>query len=95
MARLTAVPSIVVVKWLKVFFCYLCIWKMSHNRILSIVMFFLIPVISQGRDLALRTVGIDTGGGKMKMKVLQPKEADAPVPGILWIHGGGYSTGGQ
>ena len=26
----------------------------------------------------------------MKMKVLEPKEADGPVPGILWIHGGGY-----
>ena len=29
------------------------------------------------------------------MKVLQPKEADGPVPGILWIHGGGYITGGN
>lgn len=30
----------------------------------------------------------------MKMKVLKPKEASGPVPGILWIHGGGYMLGG-
>ena len=32
------------------------------------------------------------------MKVLEPKEpkeAEGPVPGILWIHGGGYITGGN
>ena len=68
---------------------------MSHNTILSILMLSLLPVLSQGRELALRTVGIEAGGRVMKMKVLQPKEADGPVPGILWIHGGGYITGGN
>ena len=67
---------------------------LGRIRILSILLISLIPVISQGKDLASRTVKIDTGAGEMKMKVLQPKEADGPVPGILWIHGGGYMTGG-
>ncbi|MBR5176432.1 MAG: alpha/beta hydrolase [Bacteroidales bacterium] len=47
-----------------------------------------------GKGLKYRSVSIDTAAGKMKVKVLQPKEADARVPGILWIHGGGYMTGG-
>ena len=68
---------------------------MNHNTILSIIMLSLLPVLSQGRELALRTVGIEAGGRVMKMKVLHPKEADGPVPGILWIHGGGYITGGN
>ena len=66
---------------------------MNHNTILSIIMLSLFPGLSQGRELALRTVGIEAEGREMKMKVLQPKEADGPVPGILWIHGGGYITG--
>ena len=68
---------------------------MNHNTVLSIIMLSLLPVISQGRELAVRTVGIETGGREMKMKVLEPKEADGRVPGILWIHGGGYITGGN
>ena len=66
---------------------------MNHNTILSVIMLSLLPVIAEGRELALRTVGIDTGGREMKMKVLEPKECAGPVPGILWIHGGGYITG--
>ena len=31
----------------------------------------------------------------MKAKVLRPRDAESPVPGILWIHGGGYMTGGS
>ena len=58
-------------------------------------MLSLTPVLAQGRELALRTVAIDTGGREMKVKVLAPKRAEGPVPGILWIHGGGYITGGN
>ena len=36
---------------------------------------------------------IDTPAGKMKVIVLQPEERDRLLPGILWIHGGGYVTG--
>ena len=77
---------------------------MNPPRLLSILSLTLLPVVAQGRELALRTVGIETGGREMKMKVLEPKgadgakdpkEADGPVPGILWIHGGGYITGGN
>lgn len=47
-----------------------------------------------GRSLSSRVVRIGTEAGSMRMRVLQPKDADGPVPGILWIHGGGYMTGG-
>lgn len=36
---------------------------------------------------------IDTPAGKMKLILLRPEKSEAPVPGILWIHGGGYMTG--
>ena len=36
---------------------------------------------------------IDSDGRKMKMVLLSPKERKGTVPGILWIHGGGYATG--
>lgn len=39
----------------------------------------------------LRTVGRPYG--RLPMLVLRPKEQTGPVPGILWIHGGGYTTG--
>ena len=75
-----------------------------NHRLLSILTLSLLPVLAQGRELALRTVRIETGGREMRMKVLEPKgaqkpndpkEADGRVPGILWIHGGGYMTGGN
>ena len=72
-----------------------------NHRLLSILTLTFLPVLAQGRELALRTVRIDTGGREMKMKVLEPKgandskEADGLIPGILWIHGGGYITGGN
>ena len=68
---------------------------MNPPRLLSIFTLTLLSVLAQGRELALRTVGIEAGGREMKMKVLEPKGADGPVPGILWIHGGGYITGGN
>ena len=36
---------------------------------------------------------IDSPGEKMKLLILSPKEQSGNLPGILWIHGGGYSTG--
>lgn len=36
---------------------------------------------------------IDTPAGRMRMIILRPKEQQGPVPGMLWIHGGGYVTG--
>ena len=38
-------------------------------------------------------IRIDTPGGGMKAIMLRPEEPDRPVPGLLWIHGGGYVTG--
>ena len=39
----------------------------------------------------IRRIGTDAG--EMKLIILRPLHADGPVPGILWIHGGGYRKG--
>ena len=36
---------------------------------------------------------IDTPAGRMSGIMMRPKKADGPVPGLLWLHGGGYVTG--
>ncbi len=36
---------------------------------------------------------IDTAAGRMKIIVLRPRGLKGPLPGILWIHGGGYVLG--
>ena len=38
---------------------------------------------------------IDAGGRPMKMLVLRPRVQRGPLPGVLWIHGGGYMLGGS
>lgn len=43
--------------------------------------------------LTSKTIRIETPAGKLKLIVLHPREREAPVPGILWIHGGGYVLG--
>lgn len=36
---------------------------------------------------------ISTPDGEMMVRILRPKAADEPLPGLLWIHGGGYILG--
>ena len=36
---------------------------------------------------------IDTPAGGMKTIILRPRKQEGAVPGLLWIHGGGYVTG--
>ena len=36
---------------------------------------------------------IKTKNGKIKLLVCRPKNMNKKVPGVLWIHGGGYMTG--
>ncbi len=36
---------------------------------------------------------IRTKNGKMKILIFKPKNRQGKVPGVLWIHGGGYMTG--
>lgn len=36
---------------------------------------------------------IDTPGGRMKLILLRPEHSNGSLPGILWIHGGGYVSG--
>lgn len=65
------------------------------KRLATILTLAVLSLTCLGGNLSSRTVRIATGAGRMKVKVLQPKEADSPVPGILWIHGGGYMLGGS
>ena len=43
--------------------------------------------------LRTQTRRIQTPAGRMKLIVLRPKRQSKPLPGILWIHGGGYMLG--
>ena len=43
--------------------------------------------------LKTRYIRIDVSGRKMKAILLRPKKQEGKVPGILWIHGGGYALG--
>jgi thioredoxin reductase (NADPH) len=45
------------------------------------------------RTLKKTVIRIKTSGRYMKCIVLKPDHAEHPLPGILWIHGGGYVTG--
>ena len=36
---------------------------------------------------------IPSRAGKLKLVILRPETQEAPLPGILWIHGGGYTLG--
>ena len=40
-----------------------------------------------------KTVHIRVSGHRMKLIILSPETSAGPVPGILWIHGGGYMLG--
>ena len=65
------------------------------KTLLSLLLLLLSLISGGERSLVSRTVHIDTEAGRMKAWILYPKEADGPVPGILWIHGGGYMLGGS
>lgn len=43
--------------------------------------------------LKTQTRYIQTDAGRMKLLILRPKTQSKPLPGILWIHGGGYALG--
>ena len=47
-----------------------------------------------GGSLKASNFRIETPGGKMWVMVLRPREAGGPLPGILWLHGGGYMAWG-
>ena len=34
---------------------------------------------------------IESPAGRMKILILHPEKQEKPVPGILWIHGGGFA----
>ena len=36
---------------------------------------------------------IDTPAGRMSAIMMRPEKTNGPVPGLLWLHGGGYVTG--
>ena len=62
--------------------------------LMTLLLLLLSIFYGRGKTLSSSTVRIANEGTKMRMRVLQPKEKKGPVPGILWIHGGGYMLGG-
>ena len=38
-------------------------------------------------------IRIDTPAGGITALMMRPEKTDRPVPGLLWLHGGGYVTG--
>lgn len=38
-------------------------------------------------------INIDTSDNKLKLIIIEPEERQGLLPGILWIHGGGYMLG--
>ena len=40
---------------------------------------------------SIRRIG--TPAGRIRAILMRPEKTDRPVPGLLWIHGGGYMTG--
>lgn len=55
-----------------------------------------IPLLAySGRNFRSRTERIGTEDGNVKALVLRPRDSEGPLPGILWIHGGGYMLGGS
>lgn len=58
----------------------------------------MLPANRKGTNMKTYTsekVCIPSPGGKMKMILLRPINRKKPegIPGVLWIHGGGYATG--
>ena len=38
-------------------------------------------------------IRIDTPAGGITALMMRPEKTNRPVPGLLWLHGGGYVTG--
>lgn len=51
------------------------------------------PVYNSAMKLTSRTIRIRTSAGKLKLIILSPRAQTEALPGILWIHGGGFATG--
>ena len=64
------------------------------KMLLTLLLLLLSLISGGGKTLTSQTVRIATPAGKMRARVLAPKETDGPAPGVLWIHGGGYMLGG-
>ena len=45
------------------------------------------------KDYYVEKKYIQTKNGKIKILIFRPKNKKGKVPGVLWIHGGGYMTG--
>lgn len=58
---------------------------------------FDIVILSDGENMALKIKKyvkyIDTNHGKLKLIILDSRKEEKKVPGLLWIHGGGYFWG--
>ncbi len=67
---------------------------MPMKKLIIVFVIALTFLPAEGKELFSRSVRIETEAGRIKVRVLRPKESTGRVPGILWIHGGGYVMGG-
>lgn len=58
---------------------------------------FDIVILSDGENMSLKIKKyvkyIDTNHGKLKLIIIDSRKGEKKVPGLLWIHGGGYFWG--
>lgn len=62
--------------------------------LLTLTLLILSLLTGGGKALTTNITHIPTDAGNMKVRILRPRKTEDPLPGILWIHGGGYITGG-
>ena len=54
-----------------------------------------LSLVCSARNYQTHSQKIESADGTaFRVKIIEPKEKSGPVPGILWIHGGGYMLGG-
>lgn len=67
----------------------------SRNLWLWRLMMRLSPPTAQAADLLVETIHIPAGeqATQMRLRVYRPSHPTAPLPMLLWLHGGGYVIG--
>lgn len=66
------------------------------RRNLWLIRFFtsIMPASRAPRDVSIENVYIPgQDGAKIRLRVYKPQDAHAPLPALLWLHGGGYVIG--
>ena len=54
---------------------------------------FLLPKIHPGVQIEHFTIRADDTKNRIRLRLYKPQKASAPVPVLVWVHGGGYVVG--